>query len=73
MCVWGVGVTDQPEGIRPHHHPVQLDDVVVVDAVHDGRLLQEVRHPGPQLLPAQALDGHLDLRRDTDLRTETHI
>ena len=52
----------QHEAVGVEDHAEEPDDVVVVERVHDGGLLQELRRPVLHLLLAQALDGHLNLK-----------
>lgn len=56
-----VKATNQHQRVRVEHNPVEAHDAPVLDAVHDGGLLQELHGVGVHALPAQALDGHLDL------------
>ena len=53
--------TDQPESVGLKHHAVEPHHVLVVDGVHDGRLLQEVGRAALDLLFAQAFHSDLEL------------
>ena len=54
-------VSHQHEGVCVEHDAVEPHNVLVLDVVHDGGLLEELGRVGLHPLFAQTLDGHLDL------------